>query len=110
MIDHVSSALGPQLGTGGGREQAVRTDGGRTGFAAALQQELERSEGRQVAFSKHAMARAEERGVEVTPGLLDRLTDSVERIATNTFIITPYNVDLTGDDVLDELENNGLYF
>ena len=25
------------------------------------------------------MARAEERGVEVTPGLLDRLTDSVER-------------------------------
>ena len=79
MIDHVSSALGPQLGTGGGREQAVRTDGGRTGFAAALQQELERSEWRQVAFSKHAMARAEERGVEVTPGLLDRLTDSVER-------------------------------
>ena len=34
----------------------------------------------------------------------------IQRIATNTFIITPYNVDLTGDDVLDELENNGLYF
>ncbi|MFR6277741.1 MAG: cell division protein SepF [Acutalibacter sp.] len=34
----------------------------------------------------------------------------IKRIATNTFIITPYNVNLTGDDMLDELENNGLYF
>ena len=34
----------------------------------------------------------------------------IKRIATSTFIITPYNVDLTGDDVLDELENNGVYF
>ncbi|MDR3178689.1 MAG: cell division protein SepF [Oscillospiraceae bacterium] len=32
----------------------------------------------------------------------------IKRIATNTFIITPYNVDLTGDDLLDELENNGV--
>ncbi|XOQ44760.1 MAG: Cell division protein SepF [Clostridium sp.] len=34
----------------------------------------------------------------------------IKRVATSTFIITPYNVDLTGDDVLDELENNGAYF
>ena len=34
----------------------------------------------------------------------------IKRIATGTFIITPYTVDLTGDDVLDELESNGLYF
>lgn len=34
----------------------------------------------------------------------------IKRIATNTFIITPYNVDLTGEDVLDELENSGVYF
>lgn len=33
----------------------------------------------------------------------------IKRIATATFIITPYNVDLTGD-VLDELESSGLYF
>lgn len=32
-----------------------------------------------------------------------------KRVATNTFIITPYNVDLMGDDVMDELENNGVY-
>jgi len=34
----------------------------------------------------------------------------IKRIATSTFIITPYTVDLTGDDVMDELESNGLYF
>lgn len=34
----------------------------------------------------------------------------IKRVATGTFVITPYNVDLTGDDVLDELENNGIYF
>ena len=27
----------------------------------------------------------------------------IKRVATDTFIITPYNVDLMGDDVLDEL-------
>lgn len=52
---------------------------GTGSFASAFQQQLEKAEARQVAFSKHAMARAEERGVEVTPNLLDRLTDSVER-------------------------------
>ena len=55
---------------------AAQTAGG---FSAVFQQELEKAEGRQVAFSKHAMARAEERGIEVTPTLLDRLSDSVER-------------------------------
>ena len=44
-----------------------------------LQQELARADERQIAFSKHAIARAEERGIAVTPALLDRLTDSVER-------------------------------
>lgn len=34
----------------------------------------------------------------------------IKRVATDTFVITPYNVDLTGDDVLDELENSGVYF
>lgn len=48
------------------------------GFGAVLQQQLEQSQTR-VAFSKHAMARAEERGIEVTPTLLDRLAGSVER-------------------------------
>lgn len=34
----------------------------------------------------------------------------IKRIAKNTYIITPYNVDLTGEDLVDELENNGVYF
>lgn len=33
----------------------------------------------------------------------------IKKVAVNTFLITPYNVDLMGD-LLDELENNGLYF
>lgn len=33
----------------------------------------------------------------------------IKRVANSTFIITPYNVDFVGD-LLDELENNGVYF
>ena len=33
----------------------------------------------------------------------------IKRVANSTFIITPYNVDIQGD-LLDELENNGVYF
>lgn len=44
-----------------------------------FQQELEQAQAKTVAFSKHALNRAEERGIEVTPSLLERLSDSVER-------------------------------
>ena len=50
-----------------------------SGFGAVFQQELGRAQTRQVAFSKHALSRAEERGIEVTPTLLEKLGDSVER-------------------------------
>ncbi len=33
----------------------------------------------------------------------------IKKVAVNTYIITPYNVDIMGD-LIDELENNGLYF
>lgn len=33
----------------------------------------------------------------------------IKRVAISTYIITPYNVDILGD-LIDELENNGLYF
>ena len=32
-----------------------------------------------------------------------------KRVSNGTYIITPYNVDLKGD-LIDELENNGVYF
>ena len=65
---------------------------------------MDRRAGAQVNFSKHALARAEERGIELSPALMDKLADSVERAqekgATNilafdetrAFIINiPYN-------------------
>ena len=33
----------------------------------------------------------------------------IKKVAANTYIITPYSVDIMGD-LIDELENNGLYF
>ena len=33
----------------------------------------------------------------------------IKKVALSTYIITPYNVDILGD-LIDELENNGLYF
>ena len=32
----------------------------------------------------------------------------IKKVAINTYIITPYNVDIRGD-LIDELENNGVY-
>ena len=34
---------------------------------------------------------------------------TIKKVALSTYIITPYNVDILGD-LIDELENNGLYF
>ena len=33
----------------------------------------------------------------------------IKKVAANTYIITPYSVDLQGD-LIDELESNGMYF
>ena len=33
----------------------------------------------------------------------------IKRISANTYMITPYHVDIEGD-LIDELENNGVYF
>ena len=34
---------------------------------------------------------------------------TIKKVAMGTYIITPYNVEILGD-LIDELENNGLYF
>ena len=44
----------------------------------ALQTELARA-GQDVQFSKHAMSRAEERGIEITPDLIDQIKGSMVR-------------------------------
>ena len=53
---------------------------------------------------------------EIARRLLDFLSGvtyanegKIKKVAISTFIITPYNVDILGD-LIDELENNGLYF
>jgi flagellar operon protein len=49
-------------------------------FGSVFQQELERqSDARTVAFSKHAQKRVEERGIDITPDLMDQLRGSVVR-------------------------------
>lgn len=57
----------------------------------------------------------EQTNQEVARRLIDFLSGvayanegKIKRVANNTFIITPYNVDLLGD-LMDELESSGLY-
>ena len=64
MIERISGQRQPQ--------QAVQhRPAAAGGFEAALQQELSRQAADGVAFSKHAMSRAEERRIEITPSLMD---------------------------------------
>lgn len=100
---------------------------GRTGqagsFGALFQQELAKQQGAQqgsqgIAFSKHAITRAEERGIEVTPDLMDQLADSVERAqakgatnilamdATRAFIINVPNAKVITAITQEELKEN----
>lgn len=53
---------------------------------------------------------------EVARRLLDFLSGvayaqegKIKKVALQTYIVTPYNVDIMGD-LIDELENNGVYF
>ncbi|MBQ5972597.1 MAG: cell division protein SepF [Oscillospiraceae bacterium] len=53
---------------------------------------------------------------EIARRLLDFLSGvayafqgKIQKVANNTFLITPYNVGIMGD-IIDELESNGLYF
>ena len=53
---------------------------------------------------------------EIARRLLDFLSGvayaqegKIKKVALQTYIVTPYNVDIMGD-LIDELENNGLYF
>ena len=67
--------------------------------------------------AKHTVVlNLESTGKEVSRRLIDFLSGvayanngQIKRVATSTFIITPYNVDLMGD-LIDELENNGVFF
>ena len=60
--------------------ESARGTQAQEGFGALLRQELDKAAGsKSIAFSKHALSRAAERGIEVTPALMNQLADSVER-------------------------------
>ena len=46
--------------------------------------------------------------VDFLSGCAYALDGKIKKIAVSTYLITPYNVDIVGD-VIDELENSGLY-
>ena len=46
--------------------------------------------------------------IDFLSGVTYSLDGKIKKVANNTFIITPYTVDILGD-LIDELENNGLY-
>ena len=107
-------------------EHRNRTAANRqSAFGAMLQQktrEHETAAAQTVNFSKHALARAEERGIELTPTLMDKLAGSVEKAqekGANTilafddsraFIINiPYNrviTTMSGDEMKENIFTN----
>ncbi len=102
MIEQIQKVRNTGVAAGAAQQKAKGT---QAGFGAMLQEKLERKKETpsQINFSKHAMARAEERGIELTPALMEQLAGSVERAqekgatnilafnATQAFIINvPY--------------------
>ena len=67
--------------------------------------------------AKHTVVlNLESTGKEISRRLIDFLSGvayanngQIKRVATSTFIITPYNVDIMGD-LIGELENSGVFF
>ncbi len=67
-------------------------------------------------YKRTVVLNLESTNKEIARRLLDFLSGvayanegQIKKVALSTFIITPYNVDIQGD-LLDELENNGLFF
>ena len=113
MIQRVSSQHNQQV-TPVARQADHRGD-----FNATFRQELEKSqEIRDVEFSKHAISRAEERGIDITPDLIDQLRGSMIRAqakgATNilamdsekAFIINVPNAKVITAITQNELKEN----
>lgn len=91
-------------------------------FGTMLQDKMQATRQQPVNFSKHAIARAEERGIALTPTLMDKLAGSVEKAqekgaknilafdATQAFIINvPYGrviTTLSQDEMKDNVFTN----
>lgn len=77
--NHINKALSPTP------EWKARQSEGRVftsnelTFEKLLKERLGETEKKELQFSKHAAARVEQRGIEITSGLLDSLSDAVEK-------------------------------
>ena len=113
MIERVSSRSYQQ--SSAQLQQAVTN----ASFDILLRQEMDKvRETRDVEFSKHAMLRAEERGIDITPDLIDQLRGSMIRAqakgATNilamdsekAFIINVPNAKVITAISQDEMKEN----
>ena len=47
--------------------------------------------------------------VDFLSGCAYALDGKIKKVATSTYLVTPFGVDIMGD-VMEELENNGMYF
>ena len=50
------------------------------------------------------------RTLDFLSGVAYALEGKIKRVARNTYLITPIDVDIVGDDLISELENNGMKF
>lgn len=118
MIDKLTSnvSLGTNTQTTGGTQKT----NAKSSFGELFQKELDGSgqSAQSINFSKHAMARAEERGIELTDTLMDKLTDSVEKAqekgaksilafdSTQAFIINVPHYRVVTTMTQDEMKEN----
>ena len=77
MLDKIQSPL--QAGQSLTPTRGKNVGGGQNAFGTMLRQQLTEKGQQTVNFSKHALERAEERGIELTPNLMERLSNSVEK-------------------------------
>lgn len=50
------------------------------------------------------------RMLDFLSGVTYAIEGKIKRVASNTYLITPLDVEIVGDDLISELENNGLRF
>ncbi len=50
------------------------------------------------------------RMLDFLSGVTYAIEGKIKRVASNTYLITPLDVEIVGDDLISELENNGMKF
>lgn len=78
MIEQIQR-IRPGSGAAVQTQQQGKAAGTPGAFDAMLRSRAREKGQQPINFSKHAMARAEERGIELTPALMDQLAGSVEK-------------------------------